>query len=156
MSDYITWPKKKKKHFFVRVLLLVLRTYLNNTACLSGPPSSMEMHRVGLHWAPALAPAPCLWVCAWNPMLIFVHLHVCVSAGCFGRLMSGQLSGHLACTQTSTLRHVAVNDCFISLRQRRVVTTRGVLLCVRVCVRAIGKGGLNSCGQKMDRGRYQI
>lgn len=25
-----------------------------------------------------------------------------------------------------------------------------------VCACAIGKGGLNSCGQKMDRGRYQI
>lgn len=83
-----------------------------------------------------------------------IELLICVSAGCFGRLMSGQLSGQLACTQTSTLRHVAVNDCFISLRQRWVVTTWGLIVYVRV--QTIGKGGLNSCGQKMDRGRYQI
>ncbi len=86
-----------------------------------------------------------------------IELLVCVSAGWFGRLMSDQMSGHLACTQTATLRHVAVNDCFISLRQRWVVTTWGSY-CVRVCVcvQTIGKGGLNSCGQKMERGRYQI
>lgn len=89
------------------------------------------------------------WLCP-------IELRVCVPAGWFGRLMSGQLSGHLACTQSSTLRHVAVNECFISVRQCWVVTTRGVLLCRRVHVQAIGKEGLNSCGQKMDRGRYQI
>ncbi len=62
-----------------------------------------------------------------------IELLVCVSAGWFGRLMSDQMFGHLACTQTSTLRHVAVNDCFISLRQHWVVTTWGSY-CVRVCV----------------------
>lgn len=51
----------------------------------------------------------------------------------FGRLMSGQLSKRLACKQASTLRHVAVNDCFIFLRQWGVVATWGVLLCVCVC-----------------------
>lgn len=91
------------------------------------------MRIAGLDWAPVYVyTSVCLKSNANLGSSCPTELHVCVSAGWFGRLMSGQLSGHLACTQASTLRHVAVNDCFISLRQRWVVTTRGVLLCVRV------------------------
>lgn len=160
------------------MLLLVLRTYFNILNRLWSVQTLTKCHKnryrlsirttffdgnanahSGSRLGTSLCVYECVRVCAWKSnanlgSLCPTELHVCVSAGWFGRLMSGQLSGHLARTKASTLRHVAVNDCFISLRQRWVVTTRGVVLCVRV--RAIGKGGLNSCGQKMDTGRYQI